>query len=257
MAVLSSRDNPTVRHLRELAQSARAVRESGQTLLLGAHLIGCALAVRVPVRQWIVSAEQSLDAEAAALKARCNAPTLELSVGLYRELTQQATCGLAALIDIPKTSARVGKHDLVALDAVQDAGNVGTILRTAAAAGVGEVWLGHGCAGAWSPKVLRAGQGAQFALVIREQVDLGAELPSCAQPVLGAVAAHGEPLYAQDLRQAVAWVFGSEGEGISPAVEAHVTRRVTIPLARDVESLNVGAAAAICLFEALRQRIGG
>lgn len=254
MAVLSSRDNPTVRHLRELAQSARAVRESGQTLLIGAHLIGCALAAGVPVRQWIVAAERALDAEAAALKARCKAPTLELSVGLYRELTQQATCGLAAQIDIPKTSASVGQHDLVALDAVQDAGNVGTILRTAAAAGVGEVWLGQGCAGAWSPKVLRAGQGAQFALAIREQVDLAAELPSCARPVLGAVAARGESLYAQDLRPPLAWVFGSEGEGIAPAVAACLTRRVTIPLPREIESLNVGAAAAICLFETLRQR---
>jgi TrmH family RNA methyltransferase len=140
---------------------------------------------------------------------------------------------------------------------VQDAGNVGAILRTAAAAGVPHVVLGKGCAGAWLPRVLRAGQGAHFSLRIREGIDLPAwlaERPAVAAHSIATVARDGTEIYRTDLRGPAAWLLGNEGAGLSPHLIQMAGRRITIPLATDTESLNVAAAAAVCLFEAVRQR---
>ncbi len=140
------------------------------------------------------------------------------------------------------------------LDAVQDAGNIGTILRTAAAAGVTTVVLGEGCAGAWTPRVLRAGQGAHFSVRILEQVALPALLENSEIASYAAVAREGASLYATDLRAPCCWLFGNEGAGLSPPILERVRHRVTIPMAATTESLNVAAAAAVCLFEMQRQR---
>jgi TrmH family RNA methyltransferase len=140
------------------------------------------------------------------------------------------------------------------LDAVQDAGNVGTLLRTAAAAGVRDVLLGPGCAGVWTPRVLRAAQGAHFGLRIREQVDLADFLENYPGNSVATVARAGQSLYALDLKSPAAWLFGNEGSGLAPALIAAARTRATIPLAAGTESLNVAAAAAICLFEMRRQR---
>ncbi len=102
--------------------------------------------------------------------------------------------------------------------------------------------------------MLRAAQGAHFALRIDEQVDLAAFLKSYAGQSLAAVAHGGEPLYALDLTRPCAWLFGNEGAGLAPVLADAATHRVTIPLAPDSESLNVAAAAAVCLFEMRRQR---
>ncbi|MCX7893875.1 MAG: RNA methyltransferase [Burkholderiales bacterium] len=147
--------------------------------------------------------------------------------------------------------------DCLLLEEIQDAGNLGSILRTAAAAGVREVYLSKGSVFAWSPRVLRAGQGAHFSLAIRE----GAALAEVAAAFRGTVVATcpdaPESLFALDLGPAVAWIFGNEGAGISPALAARATRRAHIPMPGGAESLNVAAAAAVCLFEAVRQRSAG
>ncbi len=147
--------------------------------------------------------------------------------------------------------------DCLLLEEIQDAGNLGSILRTAAAAGVREVHLSRGSAFAWSPRVLRAGQGAHFSLAIRE----GAALAEVAAAFRGSVVATApdapESLFALDLRPPVAWIFGNEGAGISPALAAQATHRAHIPMPGGAESLNVAAAAAVCLFEAVRQRSAG
>jgi TrmH family RNA methyltransferase len=140
------------------------------------------------------------------------------------------------------------------LDAVQDAGNVGAILRTAAAAGVRNVLLGPGCAGAWTPRVLRGGQGAHFSLAIREQVDLAAALAAGSAQSVATVARGGRNLYELDLRGPIHWLVGNEGAGLSAELVAVAQLHATIPLAAGTESLNVAAATAVCLFEANRQR---
>lgn len=257
MKQIGSRDNPTFKALRQLVDNARVQRERGQTLIDGIHLLEV-YRLHGGRPQTLLLAESALDhAEVAALAtAYADIDTLILKDSLFRELSGVATpTGIAALIEIPTPDATLPQDSCVLLDAVQDAGNVGSILRTAAAAGVREVLLGQGCAGAWTPRVLRAAQGAHFSLNIREQLDLPAVLADLPMPGIATVVDGAESLYALNLDRPVAWLFGNEGAGLAPALQAAAQLRATIPLAADTESLNVAAAAAICLFEARRQRL--
>jgi RNA methyltransferase, TrmH family len=140
------------------------------------------------------------------------------------------------------------------LEDVQDPGNVGSILRSAAAAGVAQVFLSPQCAFAWSPKVLRAGQGAHFHLEIYEDVDLAAWARGYRGRTIATVAAGAAALYAADLNGPVALAVGNEGAGLSTALRRAASLAVTIPMPGRFESLNAAAAAAICLFECVRQR---
>jgi TrmH family RNA methyltransferase len=140
---------------------------------------------------------------------------------------------------------------------VQDPGNIGSMLRSAAAAGVAQVLLSKHCAFAWSPKVLRAGQGAHFCVDIHEDVDLptwAAGYRASGGDVVATVAAGGMSLFAAPLGSRVALAIGNEGGGLSDTLAAEATQRVTIPMHAGVESLNAAAATAVCLFECVRQR---
>lgn len=256
MKQISSRDNPGFKQLHRLVEDAREQRQRGQTLIDGIHLLDCYRQHGGRPLQLLL-AESALDhPQIADLQASyADVDTLCLRDSLFRELSGVAApTGIAAVIAIPAASEAWSGGSCVLLDAVQDAGNVGSILRTAAAAGIRDILLGKGCAGAWTPRVLRAAQGAHFALNIREQLDLDSLLASLPMPSIATVACEGTPLYQLDLRQPVAWLFGNEGAGLAPGLVAQATQRATIPLAASTESLNVAAAAAICLFEGLRQR---
>jgi TrmH family RNA methyltransferase len=254
-----SRDNPLVKRLHALATSARDRRKLGETLLDGAHLIESALDARWPLKA-LVAAEGSLArAEQAQLLERAPAVVerFVLPDGLFGHVSPVDTpSGLLAVIDLPAEPAPAQLTDsVVVLDRVQDPGNLGTILRTTAAVGIGDVLLTDGCAQAWSPRVLRAGMGAHFSLRLREHVDPLALLAGFPGPRLAtAPGAQARPLYEHDLDRPVAWLFGAEGQGLSSALLAAADARVVIPMAAAIESLNVGAAVAVCLFEQVRQR---
>ncbi|AJP48225.1 hypothetical protein PG1C_06655 [Rugosibacter aromaticivorans] len=254
--LITSRANPAFKALSALASDPRAPRHEGRTLADGIHLVADCFAHRITVQQLLVSESGQQHPQIAALLAGAgDIECLLLSDTLFREISGVATpTGIAAVIYIPQASQGDIAGDVVMLDAIQDAGNVGTILRTAAAAGVRDIVLGPGCAGAWTPRVLRAGQGAHFNLRIREQADLAATLAICSGMPVATVAREGVSLYALDLSQPIVWLFGNEGAGLSAELIAAVQQRVTIPLATTSESLNVAAAAAVCLFEAVRQR---
>lgn len=145
------------------------------------------------------------------------------------------------------------------LDGIQDPGNVGTLLRSAEAAGVGLVLCGPGSADAYSPKVLRAAMGAHFNLPLRADLDwdeIGAELAASA-PIYAAAAGASMPYYAADWKQPAALIIGSEARGVGPEGLALATHQISIPMAGRAESLNAGVAGSIILFEALRQRTRG
>ncbi len=144
-------------------------------------------------------------------------------------------------------------EDCVILDRIQDPGNVGSILRSSAAAGVKHIFCLEGSAAVWSPKVLRAGMGAQFQLNIIEQLDVHNLISKLTLPVLVACAQADKNLFQANLRQPVAWVFGNEGQGVCREL-MDVAQHLAIPQPGGTESLNVAAAAAVCLFETLRQR---
>jgi len=259
MKTISSRDNPHYKMLKALIEDGREVRRQRRALLEGAHLL-TAYRDKIGAPVCLVVSEQGR-AQAEIQAVLDSLPGVELWLlrdTLFKTLSEMATpAGILALIEIPTppTAARLA-HSCVLLDAVQDAGNVGSILRTAAAAGIKEVFLGTGCAGAWTPRVLRAAQGAHFDLHLHEQADLATTLKNF-KGLSVAATAHGEEgLYDRPLplNMPVAWLMGSEGQGIQAELETLAGRRITIPLAAGSESLNVAAAAAICLFEEVRQR---
>ncbi len=250
---ISSRHNPVFKSLRALADDPR---RQGHALLDGIHLVATCLARGIGVAQLLVSESGRQNAEIAVLlQGAAGVERVILRDSLFREMSGLASpTGIAAVIEIPPAAAGELAGDAVLLDAVQDAGNVGTILRTAAAAGIHDVVLGTGCAGAWTPKVLRAAQGAHFSLAIREQVDLSAVLAASPAISVATVARGGSSLYELDLTGPTLWLVGSEGAGLAPHLIEAAKLCATIPVAGGSESLNVAAATAVCLFEANRQR---
>ena len=174
MKLIQSRDNAFFKQLRKLAESGRERRKAGQTLLDGVHLVESYEKIIAPLDTLVVAESALAGGEIADYLA--GREVVVLADALMRELGLVDTpSGLLALAPIP---AADGPPDLAAdailLDGVQDPGNVGTLLRTAAAAGIRQALLSPGCAAAWSPKVLRAGQGAHFVLAIHEEADLEA-----------------------------------------------------------------------------------
>lgn len=258
MKTIASRDNPTFKDLRDLMRDTRRQRTEQQTVIEGPHLLAAALDHGLAPDLVAVRESAVVHPEVAGLLARVSSvPAVCLRDALFDEISDLATpVGILACIAVPDAPAEWPAGDCLVLDAVQDAGNVGTLLRTAAAAGVRDVLLGPGCAGAWTPRVLRAAQGAHFVLRIREQVDIADFLRGCAGISVATVAHAGVSLYDLDCKPPLAWLFGNEGAGLAPELTVAAQQRVTIPLAAGSESLNVAAAAAVCLFEMRRQRAG-
>lgn len=146
-------------------------------------------------------------------------------------------------------------HACIWLDRIQDPGNVGTLLRTAAAAGIKHAYLSHECANAWSSRVLRSAQGAHFVMTLHEQVDLLRACERLTVPLhVTALRDDAVSIYQAELPSHCAWVFGNEGQGVHPALLEKADRYFYIPQDTSVESLNVGVAAGICLFEQRRQQ---
>ena len=254
MKSIISRDNPTFKQLKKLSESARERRKAGQTLLDGVHLIEACVAAGQTLQMLVVSEGRLGHTEVAALLACVSAAqTIVLPNALFAELSPVETpTGILAVIDIPLPMVPAKPDFALLLEDLQDPGNLGTILRSAAAAGVQVVWLSAGCVDAWSPKVLRAGMGAHFAVPVVERVDLlataarfdGQTLAACLQ---------GEALYDIDLSGPVAFMIGNEGAGLGQALIDAAGKRFTIPMPGAIESLNAAAAASICLFERVRQ----
>ena len=255
MKHIQSRDNPQFKQLRRLATSSRARRDERTTLIDGIHLYRSCLDAGLLPRLTLVAQRAIDQMEIAGLMARQPGEAIVLGDALFDELSPTDTpTGLLAVIDIPDTPTTSPSGDCLVLDAVQDSGNLGTLLRAAWATGVADVLLTPGCAQAWSPKVLRAGQGAHFGLRIREQCDLAGALKGYAGKIVATRLDATQSLFALDLCGPVAWLFGNEGAGLSPSASNLATDAVRIPMPGAAESLNVAMAATVCLFEQVRQR---
>jgi TrmH family RNA methyltransferase len=254
MKALSSRDNPRVRRWQALVRDARLRREQGRALIEGAHLVAACLDAGGKPVSLIVSDAAAHRPEVASLIERSALPALLVSDSLFRSISDTETpTGIAAEIALPEaTPIRAGESTIL-LDAVQDAGNVGTILRSAAAFGIRRAILGPGCADPWSPKVLRAAMGAHFSLAIAQSRDLAAGLRHFAGRLVCATPRDGTPLWQAEFPECPAWLFGAEGRGVSKALAARAALRVSVPMPGGSESLNVAAAVAICLYEWTRR----
>ena len=258
MKLITSRDNPFFKELLKLSTSAKARRETRQTLLDGAHLLAAYLGSGQVPQHILLGATAARDDEISALLDKfTQVPVTRLDAKLFAELSGLKTpTGILCLIAIPEAQTSPG-HFALLLEDIQDPGNLGSIVRSAAAAGCDAVYLSAACADAWSPKVLRAAMGGHFCLRIHQQQ----ELPDVAKNFSGQLFATSlqakRSLYQCELLGAIAFMVGNEGAGLSGDLLALATHRITIPMPGKVESLNAAAATAICLFESVRQRMQG
>jgi len=268
--LISSKENPLFKELRLLqatgSKGQKARIASGQALLEGIHLVQTW--VGDPALKTLFTSEIGLknteisQAVYEHLEICPDTKVFQLDSALWDLLSDLVNAPhIAGLLDLPKSCLTPPQSissldgDVVILDRIQDAGNVGSILRTAAAAGFTKVIAVTGCAHLWSSKVLRAGMGAHRLLDLHEGWSNQQVLSAVTAPLLAASADAKQDLFSlkQELLHPVAWVMGSEGQGISDDLMAQA-KGVSIPIDPRVESLNVSTAAAVCLFETMRVR---
>ncbi|HQS99757.1 MAG TPA: RNA methyltransferase [Thiobacillus sp.] len=252
---VSSRDNPVYRRLKKLADSARARREARMTLLDGVHLVEACLDAGGSLHTLVRATSADASVLFALSERSPGVRRICLSDALFADLSPVATpSGILAEAGWFMPAPHPGQALVVVLEAIQDPGNLGAMLRTAAAAGATRAILSPGCHDPWSPKALRGGQGAQFVLPVETAVDLTDWLSHFAGDCLALTLEGSSSLYDRDLARPLAIIVGNEGAGLSPAVCHAADARVRIPMHGRVESLNAGAALAVALFEAARQR---
>ena len=250
---LTSLQNPLLQRVRQLAREGSAYRSLGEVWLEGEHLC---TAARARDRQPSV-ALLSDTAWACVTRASLAAWAPRVVVvpdALFARISElPSPAGIGFLLPWTRPAHSPVARPTVVLDRVQDAGNVGSILRTASALGFGQVIALKGTAALWSAKVLRAGMGAQFALSLHEGLE-AADLQDLALPLLATSSHAAQSVGRVDLPHPCAWVFGSEGQGVSADLLQRCAQLLRIPQPGGEESLNVAAAAAICLYESARRR---
>jgi len=253
---VTSADNPRYKTLRRLMQSAQARKRAGLSVLDGAHLVAAYRHHAGVPEQLVVNRSGLENSEVRALvESMPGTEALVLGDALFADLSTVVTpTGIMAIVRTPRQQAVPRDMDTcVMLEDLQDPGNLGSILRSCAAAGVRHVLLSGASAQAWSPRVLRAAMGAHFALTIYEGVDLEAAARAYPGKRVATRQRARRSVFDADLKGKVAFLFGNEGAGLSRALQDAADLVVAIPMPGQAESLNVAAAAAICLFERVRQ----
>ena len=255
MITIQSKDNPKLKQLRGLIEQSGLRKKQQQTVLEGAHLIESYLINHQPVCLFTTEEGfEHLENQHSIEMSTC--PLFIISDQIYKSLTTlgQST-PLMAIIDIPQTTNSLnGKIDTLIIDCVQDPGNVGTLLRSAAAVGVKQIITTKGTASLWSPRVLRAAMGAHFSLNLIENKEVDSLLSPFEIPVYATSSHRPQSIYTLDLTQPSVWILGNEGQGVSESL-LEQAQAVTIPQPGGQESLNVAIAGSVCLFEMMRQRI--
>ncbi len=261
--VITSDKNPTVKLAKALLSQSRQRKKAGQTVLEGVHLIDAALAKDCLPEQLLISYTALSHPDVQPLLLLIGERNLDnrftvISDSIYESIrTLGSGVDIMAIIDTPHHDLAQLKSpitsDCLILNDIQDNGNVGTLLRTAAAVGIETIICTTGTAQAWSPKTMRAGMGAQFELTIYEGVAADEVLAYLRLPVFATSSHTDNIIYQQNLNRPVAWVMGHEGQGVCDEIMQAATP-VTLPQPNGQESLNVGIAGALCMYEALRQR---
>ncbi|MGE8320421.1 MAG: TrmH family RNA methyltransferase [Comamonas sp.] len=250
---IQSRDNAFVKDLRRLAEDGSAYRRQGRVWIEGDHLCRAALARgRQPA---IGVYAESFWPQAEAQYAQYAPKNIVIADAILAGISSLPSAApMGFVMDLPAEAAAIQPEvATVVLDRVQDAGNVGSILRSASAFGFGQVVALKGTAALWSGKVLRSGMGAHFGLHLVESVD-EAQLQALAVPLLVTSSHRGDWLHQARLPWPCAWVMGNEGQGVAASIEAAAEAHVRIAQPGGEESLNVAAAAAICLHTSACQR---
>jgi TrmH family RNA methyltransferase len=244
-AFISSRDNPLLKELRKTAQDNTAYRKAGRFWVEGDHL--CSAALLRGQKPGLAVFSESYWALAPVEYAQAAIKNVVVPDRLFAELSGlESPARLGFVLDLPVAGPLARQAATVILDRVQDAGNVGSILRSAGAFGFRQVIALKGTAALWSPKVLRAGMGAHFGLFLHEGADLQ-DLESLEVPIVVTSSHQGGFIQSLRLPHPCAWVMGHEGQGVCAALLERAAVHVRIGQPGGEESLNVAAAAAICL----------
>ncbi|MBS0505797.1 MAG: RNA methyltransferase [Proteobacteria bacterium] len=256
VTLIHSRDNALLKDLRRLSQDSTAYRKQGRAWLEGDHLCGAALARgRRPA---IAVFSESFWPVAPAEYTQAATKTVVIADALWQDISGlESPARMGFVLPLPAQVALDAQAPTVVLDRLQDAGNVGSILRSASAFGFTQIAALKGTAALWSPKVLRAGMGAHFALQLVEGLDVQ-DIDTLSVPLLATSSHQGDWLHRAALPWPCGWIMGHEGQGVSPELQRRARRHIRITQPGGEESLNVGAAAAICLHASAAARdLGG
>jgi TrmH family RNA methyltransferase len=260
--MIASTTNPQIKHIRSLLADRRERRRERLFVLEGVRLVADALDSGADL-VLVVYAPEQLDSTDAGQALRARLEQMPVAQAATPQAVTAAADtvhpqGVVALARWPQVEP--GRPGLIlALDGIQDPGNLGALLRSAEAVGVAQVLCARGTADIYSPKVVRAAMGAHFRLAAEQ--DLGweevGERLTAVDHVYAADATATMPYYAADWRQPSALIIGNEAHGLSAEVRALVYQPIDIPMRGGAESLNAAIAGSIILFEALRQRTRG
>ena len=243
---VSSRDNPLVKELRKLSESSTAYRKQRRVWLEGDHL--CRAALERGIQPVLVVFSESFWPLGQQMWGRAAIKNVVITDALFPEISGlESPARMGFVVDLPAEEPVLSGVASVILDRVQDAGNVGSILRSAAAFGFSQIIALKGTAALWSPKVLRAGMGAHFGLRLVEGVTVDA-LRALTVPIVVTSSHQGSFLHQQKLPMPCAWAMGHEGQGVGDELIGMASLRVRIDQPGGEESLNVASAAAICLY---------
>ena len=252
--VIKSRNSTVFKKFKKLYSTKGFRFEEGKTILDGPHLINTCHESGGKVEEFIVDASVQTDENKKLLANHPEKKIHVLSHELFCAISDlHSVTGLMAIIDIPKFSPYKNDNGFhLLLDDIQDPGNLGAILRTHAAAGNKLVFLSKGCCDLWSPKVIRGSQGAQFVLTCYQQQDLASLIDGFNFSTF-CLGMKGESVLRRKLEKNVAFVLGNEGRGINPMLLEKSDQMLSIPMTNKIESLNVGVAASIIIYEYARQ----
>lgn len=255
---IQSASNTELKHLSRLIAQSHYRRQHRLAVVEGIHLIQTFMQSGQLIHTMYVPQLRANDPEIVALMRVLLAQQIVLVADyLLEKISDLANSKEPiAIISLPEQIEAPIDNDVVVLERVQDPGNVGTILRSALAAGVKHIVLSKDSADVWSPKVLRSAMGAHAYLCIQTVSDLDFWRAEYAHPLYAtALSTTARNLYTLNLTHPVGWLFGNEGSGVSAKMLQSATEHVKIPMIGQTESLNVAMAATVCLFEQLRQRL--
>ena len=254
MKEITSVHNPQVQFLRDL-QKAKNRRASGLFLAESMKMVREALALSL-CRTLVVDEKRRQDyADLIETAQENGCEILLVTPAIMQAVSEQKTPqGVCCTVAIGEEPVQISGRLIVAMDGVQDPGNVGTILRTADAAGFDGAILSDACADLYSAKTLRATMGSVFRVPVKRTADLPAELEKLKAQGYAVVATElgGADFYANCPHEKAVLVIGSEGRGVSPEVSAAATHHLALPMRGGAESLNAAVAAGIMIYEMAR-----
>ena len=252
--IIDSKQNASYKYFKKIATKKSFRKEKNKTILVGPHIINTFLKAKKDVECFIRDENKESFEIKEIIKSNSNIEIYDLKHGLFLELSNlKSSNGLIALIDIPiEEGIEIKKGLNLFIDGIQDPGNLGSILRTAEAAGINSVYLSKTSAELWSPKTLRGSQGAQVNLKCYENQELLILCDQVSLPIYS-LSICGNSLYDDDIPKDLILILGSEGGGINAEIISKSTKSISIPMQGSIESLNVGAAAGIFIYEYFRR----